>query len=226
MQKIVTENNHAVEPGIFQKALLSWGEQNFRPFPWRATDKPFYILLSELMLHRTQAKQVVPVYKNFIERFPDIETLSKASKAELQQTLYSLGLRWRIDLIYQMTKEIVTKFDGIIPQDKEELLSLSGISEYIAGALRCFSWNLPEPIADTNTIRIVGRIFGLETKDSSRRNRIFKSLLAELVPIDRPREYNYALLDLADKICTKKPAPDCPNCPLISMCQFGQALQN
>jgi A/G-specific adenine glycosylase len=98
---------------------------------------------------------------------------------------------------------------------------LDGVSEYIASAVRCFAWGIPEPLIDTNTVRVIGRVFMLEIKDSSRRNPLFRKLIGALLDTEQPRAYNYALLDLADQICTKKKPPDCTNCPVRRWCGYG-----
>lgn len=217
----VEANGHLIDAVLIRRSIIQWGEKNSRDFPWRKTRNPYHILMSEVMLHRTQAQQVVPVYERFIQKYPSLSKLSKATREELNEMLYSLGLRWRIDLIYEMTNELMGRFNGEIPRSKAKLLSLPGVNEYIAGAVRCFAWNLPEPIPDTNTVRIVGRLFGLEVKDSSRRNPLFKNLIAKLVDPDEPRTFNYAQLDLADKVCTLRQPPDCPHCPLLQWCRYG-----
>jgi A/G-specific adenine glycosylase len=222
---IVEANDHRIDAILFSELLLQWGRENFRAFPWRLTRDPYKILLSEVMLHRTQAVQVVPVYENFVRQYPDLPALAKASKDDLHKALYSLGLRWRIDLIYQMVVELMDKFGGEVPPERAKLLSLPGVSEYIAGAVRCFAWDFPEPLADTNTVRIVGRLFGLEIKDSSRRNRQFQDLIAALVDPYEARAYNYALLDLADKVCTTRQPPNCVQCPLLIWCRFGKTTR-
>jgi A/G-specific adenine glycosylase len=172
------------------------------------------------MLHRTQAIQVVPVYTKFIERYPDIRALAAVNGEELHQVLSSLGLRWRIDLILDMVAGLMSRFDGEVPSEKRDLLSLPGVSDYIASAVRCFAWNLPEALVDTNAVRIAGRLFGLEVKDSSRRNRRFREIIREMVDPVRPREYNYALLDLANQVCEKK-KPRCVECPVFGYCKNG-----
>lgn len=220
----VQVNGHVLEIEIFHRYLISWGKENFRSFTWRNTKNPYCILLSEAMLHRTQAKQVQPVYDQFIQKYPNLKTLKQASKYDLQELLFSLGLRWRIDLIYEMVDELTVRFNGKIPNDKEDLLSLPGVSEYIASAVRCFAGDFPEPLLDTNTVRVIGRLFGLKFKDSSRRNRRFKNLVIDLLDNNNPRIYNYALLDLADKVCTKKIKPDCGNCPLLKICKHGNSV--
>lgn len=178
--------------------------------------------MSEVMLHRTQARQVVPVYERFVEQYPDVSSLAQAQKQELHAVLYSLGLRWRIDLIHDLGRALAVDFGNEVPTEKTELLSLPGVSEYIAAAVRCFAWNLPEPLLDTNTVRVVGRLFGLVIKDSSRRNRQYRELMAALVDRERPRVYNYALLDLADRVCTKRQSPKCSQCPLQVQCRFAR----
>ena len=218
--EIIEASGHMIDAVAFRKALITWGREHFRPFPWRLTEDPYRILIAEVMLHRTQAPQVVPVYERFIERYPDVPGLARATKEELRDALYSLGLRWRIDLIHEMATELMEHFGGQVPREKANLLSLPGVSHYIASAVRCFAWNLPEALIDTNTVRVVGRLFGLEIKDSSRRNRRFRELITALVDPDEPRVYNYALLDLAEQVCMKKRPPECGRCPVYGWCAF------
>jgi len=168
---------------------------------------------------------VVPVYEYFIGHYPDVSALARATKEELHDALYSLGLHWRIDLIHEMAAELIGHFGGQVPRGKADLLSLPGVSQYITGAVRCFAWNQPEPLIDTNTVRVIGRLFGLEIKDSSRRNRRFRELITALVDPDEPRAYNYALLDLADEICMKKRPPECGRCPVQEWCVYARCQQ-
>src|SRR5579884_778912 len=216
--EIVEAHNHIVDAVSFRKDLISWGQKHFRSFPWRYTINPYHILVAEIMLHRTQAPQI---YEQFIQRYPDIQSLSQATREELHDVLYSLGLRWRIDLIMDMVKQINEQFGGQIAQEKQQLLSLPGVSDYVASAVRCFAWNLPDPIVDTNTVRVIGRVFNLEIKDSSRRNSLFRSLIASLVDAGQPRIYNFALLDLAALICTKSKPPLCSECPVQKYCLYS-----
>lgn len=222
MTKVITINEHSVDVIAVGEALMGWGRCNFRAYPWRETSDPYRVLVSEVMLHRTQAQQVLPVYENFIRDYPNIAKLSQATKENLHDSLYSLGLRWRIDLIHEMVVVLNRRFDGKIPTEKRDLLSLPGVSEYIASAVRCFAWNLPEPILDTNTVRIAGRLFGLQIKNSSRRNRQYREVISAMIDLNEPRAYNYALLDLANKVCMKKQSPNCLQCPILEWCRFGR----
>lgn len=217
----VTVGNHTIDALVFRQVLISWGQEHYRSFPWRRTEDPYRILMADVMLHRTQALQVVPVYERFIRIYPDAASLARASTEDLHKLLFPLGLRWRVDLIYKMAAKIADRFEGQIPREKAELLSLPGVSDYIASAVRCFSWNLPDPLIDTNTVRVIGRLFGLKIKDSSRRNRHFRELITALVDPKHPRAYNYALLDLAHLICHKRKAPECTRCPVQAHCVYG-----
>jgi len=224
MTETVEADGHSVDVVAFRKTLIAWGREHFRSFPWRLTEDPYRILMAEVMLHRTQAPQVVPIYEHFVEQYPKVLVLAQVNKEDLHQVLYSLGLCWRIDLIHEMAVRLVDRFSGQVPREKADLLSLPGVSEYIAGAVRCFAWNLPEPLMDTNTVRVAGRLFGLEIKDSSRRNRRFRELITALVAPGEPRAYNYALLDLAEQVCMKKRPPECKQCPLVEWCHCGQSI--
>jgi len=206
-------------------ALLQWGQQHFRPFPWRRTRDPYRILLAETLLHRTQVRQMIPVYERLVATYPDIPSLAAADKTALDALLFSLGLRWRTDLLHVMAQEINDRFGGHIPTEKADLLSLSGVSEYIAGAVRCFAWDQPEVLMDTNTVRITGRLLGWPIKDSSRRNTRFRRALQALLDPHEPRAFNYALLDLAHMVCLKRQEPRCQECPLGAWCQYASAKE-
>jgi A/G-specific adenine glycosylase len=221
--EIIKVTDCSINVATFRKILIAWGEEHFRPFPWRSDEDPYRILIAEVMLHRTQAIQVIPVYTRFIEHYPDIQTLAATTKEELHVILASLGLRWRIDLIHDMAAKLIVHFGGKVPWKKKELLSLPGVSDYIASAVRCFTWNLPEALIDTNTVRIVGRLCGLEVKDSSRRNRRFREIIQALVDPEQPRKFNYALIDLANQVCIKR-KPFCVECPVFKYCKHDTAL--
>lgn len=218
---LVNAGDYAIEPEPYRRQLLTWGRDNFRPFPWRYTRDPYRVLIAEVMLHRTQASQVVPVFERFMDAYPNVRALSQANKEELLHVLYPLGLRWRAGLVHDMAAELSERFGGLVPRERSDLLSLPGVSDYIAGATRCFAWGLPDPIIDTNTVRVTGRLFGLDIKDSSRRNQLYRRLIASLVDSYEPRAYNFALLDLAHFVCTKVRAPKCGVCPIREHCRYG-----
>jgi len=206
----------------FSEQLLRWWSHNKRNYPWRRTRDPYCILIAEVLLHRTRADQVAPVYTRLISQFPEITSLAHASKDEIEELLQPLGLHWRVKLLFSMVKQVIQKYGGKIPSDKDQLESLPGVSHYIASAVRCFGLALPDPILDTNTVRIVGRVFGIPVSDSSRRNKKFRELYQSLMDVKRPREFNFAMIDLAALLC-KPTNPVCYQCPVRNKCRHGMS---
>lgn len=218
---------HAVNVRAFRAALIGWGREHFRAFPWRLTRDPYRILIAELMLHRTQALQVVDVYGRFVERYPDLASLARAAPEEVYRLLRPLGLNWRIEAMIMMAFRLMTEFGGAVPEQKEALLMLPGVGDYVASAVRCFAWGHPEPLVDTNTVRVAGRLFGLPVRDSSRRDPRFRRLIGSLLDRGEPRVYNYALIDLAKEVCTggQHLVPSCGLCPVNTQCAYVQRRQ-
>lgn len=200
--------------------LLVWGEGNLRWFPWRDTRDPYHILVAEMLLRRTRANQVVPVYLELIRRFPDVWSLADAPVSLLQTLLRPLGLHWRIPQLPLMAREIVSRFGGRVPASREALKALPGVSDYVACAVMVFAFGLPEPIPDANTVRVVGRLLALPVTDGSRRNRLFRECLRLLMQGNNPRLLGYALLDFAAGVCRHR-SPECGSCPLSDLCKGG-----
>lgn len=200
--------------------LLKWWRNNGRNFPWRNTRDPYRVLVSEILLHRTRADQVVPVYNKFIREFPTVQHLAKAKQAHVTRILHSLGLFWRNKLLKPLAIEIVTSHNGVVPSAKSQLESLPGVSKYIAASVSCFAFGNAEPILDTNTVRILGRMFGLMVVDGSRRSSRFSELYRSLMSVDQVRDFNYAMIDLGALICSPR-NPECEICPVNDMCRYG-----
>jgi len=177
--------------------------------------------MAEFMLLRTQASQVEPVYRKFVSKYPSLEDLADTSREEIHDILRPLGLSWRADRVYETVQQLEEKHDLTVPTGRDALLDLPGVSQYIAGAVRCFALGRTEALIDTNTVRIAGRMFGLEIKDSSRRTNRFQRLIGDLVDPENPRLYNLSMLDLGAQVCTSRD-PKCEKCPLSEMCAVGQ----
>ena len=202
----------------FRKKILKWGRQNLLDYPWRRTRDPYRVLIAEMLLHRTRSEQVIPLYLKFIKRFPSVEDLSRADYEEVQELLRSAGLRWRIRQIRRMAQVVVEKHGRRIPEDYELLRSLPGVSDYIASAVRCFAFGEPEPVLDTNTVRIVGRGFGLKTSNSSRRSKKFRKVMETILDRNEPRLFNYSLIDFGKLVCRAR-NPLCEKCPVTNICE-------
>lgn len=220
MRKIIQDKNYFKKIKVIRTELLIWGEENLRKFPWRDTSDPYKIIIAEVMLHRTKADQVKNVYEEFILKYPDFESIIRAGREAIKSDLKSLGLFWRADLLYEMAIEIVEKYDGILPLDREKLMAMPGIGNYISAAILCFGYNLPEPVLDTNTVRVLGRLFGLKITDSSRRSKLFHGVMHDLVGFWDPRTVSFALIDYANMVCIASEKPRCEICNLKDICLF------
>lgn len=218
----LTEEGHELDLQEYWTSVENWGGENMRTFPWRETRDPYRLLMAEFMLLRTQASQVEPVYRKFISKYPALADLAEAPREDIHDILRPLGLHWRADRVYETVQKLEEKHDLTVPTERDALLDLPGVSQYIAGAVRCFALGRSEALIDTNTVRIAGRLFGLEIKDSSRRTNRFQRLIERLVDPEQPRLYNLSMLDLGAKICTSR-NPQCANCPLSEMCVVGKS---
>ena len=190
-------------------------------YPWRFITDPYKVLISEFMLHRTRANQVVPVYCSVIEKYPTIDTFVQEKPEILTDQMESLGLFWRITGMIKAIEILFKQFNQV-PSDYASLIEVEGIGPYIAGAVVCFSKNKPMALIDTNTVRVTGRVFGLDLRGEARRRKIVKETIEFVTPENNPRRYYYSLIDLAHQICHKT-NPDCQNCPINLICQFYQS---
>ncbi len=206
-----------------QRKLMKWGEKNIRDYPWRFTDDIYKIIVAEVMLQRTRADQVKDIYIEFIKNFPDFKSIVSAGKENIEFEIRQLGLFWRADLLYRMALESVEKYGGKLPSNKNELLKLPGVGQYIVSAVLCSGYNIPEPVLDTNTVRVIGRIFMLNVTESSRRNKKFKKIMKYLIDCDDPRKFFYSIIDFAALIC-KANNPECKVCPLNNLCGFYRGV--
>jgi A/G-specific adenine glycosylase len=220
-----TNKKKKILSGEIHENLQVWWVKNKRVFPWRNTKNPYKILIAEVLLHRTQAKQVIPVYELMLQKFPNIEVLADSQESELSEVLYPLGLRWRNPMIHNMANEIIANYGGTIPEEFDKLTSLPGVSHYIASAVRCFAFGYPDILLDTNTVRVTGRLFGLKITDASRRSQEFRNILCQLMDNDRPREFNWGLIDLAALVCNPK-MPLHEECPLKRYCAYARIERN
>lgn len=205
-----------------RRNLLQWWRYAKRHYPWRETRDPYRVLVAEVLLHRTRADQVVPLYEMFVKHFGDIRTLARSSPDDLGEMFRSAGLHWRWSLLHGTATQLDEDFGGEIPEDLDLLTSLPGVSHYIASAVRCFAFGKPDAVLDTNTVRVTGRLLGLTVTDSSRRSTRFRRIIERLVDSEHPREFNLALIDLAAKIC-KSRSPLHQECRLSSCCRCSMA---
>lgn len=202
----------------FQETFLTWYHKEKRNLPWRATNDPYAIWISEIMLQQTRVETVIGYFYRFMEQFPTIQDLAAAEEQKLLKVWEGLGYYSRARNLKAAAQQIVAEFDGEMPQSIEEIRSLKGIGPYTAGAIGSIAFGLPEPAIDGNVMRVVSRLFCIEAdiaKASSRRP--FDEAMRTIISPDEPGEFNQALMDLGSRICTPT-TPKCEECPISQYC--------
>ena len=214
------------EIGLFQKKLLQWinskdsnNESNYRNFPWRQTDDHYKLLITEILLQKTNSEKVAELYPIFFNNFPSIEDINNAKKEELIDILSSLGLQnEKAERLKMIGEELIKNHKGIIPSDKISLLKLKGVGDYIANAVLCFGFNKKFEIVDTNIVRVYQRIFNLKSaKSRPRTDKKVWEFAKFMLPDKNYQLYNFALLDFGAKICTAR-QPRCLECFFNKRC--------
>lgn len=196
---------------FFQETLIKWEMEHFADFPWRNTNNSWHALVAEIMLQRTNADQVVPAFKSFSEKY---QTPADYLSDENSNVFKNLGLKWREELLHKLANELTT-FGGI-PEEKEELLKLPGIGEYIAAAYRSLHMGKKDTIIDSNVVRLYGRFFGFKTDPETRRKKWFVKLAQQVTPAKNFKMFNYGLIDFTRGVC--RPSPECNKCNLRTLC--------
>jgi A/G-specific adenine glycosylase len=212
------------EIAIFRRRIISWHKKNGRLYPWRKEKDPFKVLVAEMMLRRTKADQVVPVYEQFCREFPDVETLARANPEAVEKILHPLGLKWRVPAFTVMAHEVVEKYHSRIPDTREELISLPGVGEYVAGAVLSIAYGKNEWIVDSNIVRIFKRYFGIKTSKEGRRDKHIIKMAKIYASGKDPRTATMGILDITALIC-KPGKPACEICPLKRRCHYGSSSE-
>lgn len=189
----------------FTTLIWDFWRSNKRSLPWRETQDPYKILVSEIMLQQTQVDRVIPKYSSWIEQFPDIPTLAVSPLSEVLSAWQGLGYNRRGLYLKNTAEKITTELGGIFPQDERQLRSLPGIGPYTAGAIRAFAWNKPVILIETN-IRTVF-IHHFFTDKERVHDREILSYIEETLPQETPREWYWALMDYGTHLKRTLPNP-------------------
>ncbi|MDB1710128.1 A/G-specific adenine glycosylase [Enterococcus entomosocium] len=202
----------------FQETFLTWYHKEKRNLPWRATNDPYAIWISEIMLQQTRVETVIGYFYRFMEQFPTIQDLAAAEEQKLLKVWEGLGYYSRARNLKAAAQQIVAEFDGEMPQSIEEIRSLKGIGPYTAGAIGSIAFGLPEPAIDGNVMRVVSRLFCIEADIAKASSRApFDEAMRTIISPDEPGEFNQALMDLGSRICTPT-TPKCEECPISQYC--------
>lgn len=187
---------------VFREEIYSFYRKNKRDFPWRRTKDSYKILVSEIMLQQTQTGRVLEKYKEFLNRFPNIHSLSKSKVQDVLFLWQGLGYNRRAVRLLKCAKIIVSEYGGRVPRDEKNLLSLPGIGSGTAGAIRAFAFNKPSAFLETNIRRVFIHFF-FSKKQQVHDSEILR-LVEETIDEKNPREWYYALMDYGSMLGTKE----------------------
>lgn len=202
----------------FRNDLLKWFDVEQRAMPWRRTDDPYRIWVSEVMLQQTRVDQAEPYYRRFVERFPTVEDLARADLDDVLLCWEGLGYYSRARNLHAAAGRVVNDFDGRVPSDEALLRTLPGVGPYTAAAVLSIAYDRPHAAVDGNVTRVVARVFRIESDIRSSVARAQITRLADtLIDPDRPGRFNQAVMELGSTICTPR-SPRCPACPIRPVC--------
>ena len=204
---------------VYTRRLKQWGAENRRAFPWRETSDPFRILVAEVLLQRSRGKTVAAVYEELFRRWPDADALSRARTSSIASVIRPLGLVKRAETLKSLAGEVVQL--GSVPDTLDGLLALPGVGRYAASATLAVGFGKRAPVVDGVTARVYRRYFGLEGDGSASADTELWQLVERATPQTHVRQWNWAVLDLAAKICLPK-VPRCSECPLETHCAWSQ----
>ena len=231
---------------LLHNELIEWYELNKRILPWRETDDPYKIWISEIILQQTRVAQGMEYYMRLVERFPDIQSLAEAEEDEVLLYWQGLGYYSRarnlhkaaqlmreheifrlnndnIDNIARQSTPCRAQSNISKPLNSEQIFaalkSMPGVGDYTAGAIASFAFDLPYPALDGNVYRVLARLYDCEIAfDTTQGKKHFRKLAEELLDRERPRLFNSAIMELGALHCVPT-APDCSTCPINTWCK-------
>lgn len=206
------------------EAALSWFRQNGRSFSWRTTQDPYQILVAEVCLQKTNADKVVPVFETIMNKYPTIAALAKADANELSKHFSQLGLFKRGGFLLEIARTLLDQYGGVIPRDKEALLKVKGIGDYTANSILCLAYEEKLPLLDGSTQRVLARVFNRQVDKPAWANKRMRAFMEAILPSSNAREFNLALIDIADKCCRPR-TPRCAECPLQALCLTATTIR-
>ena len=204
-------------------AILPWYREHKRALPWRETNDPYRIWVSEIMLQQTRVEAVKGYYARFLAALPDIESLARCDDERLHKLWEGLGYYSRVRNLKKAAGVILERHGGVFPADPDAVRALPGIGDYTAGAVCSIAFGLPTPAVDGNVLRVLSRLrCDAEPIDLPAVKKRVSRELAEIYPADCPGEFTQALMELGATVCVPNGEPKCAVCPCRSFCE-GQA---
>ncbi len=208
---------------IFRQALLGWYRANKRDLPWRNTDDPYRIWVSEVMLQQTQVVTVVPYYHRFLQRFGDIESLARANSQDVLKVWEGLGYYARARNLHRAANIVLKEHHGVVPHRWQEFRRLPGVGDYIAAAVLSLAFEKPFPVVDGNVKRVLARLLVMKNPvNKSSSAKIFREVAGTLLDQKKTGTFNQAMMELGALVC-KPQQPLCNICPVPKICRAYQS---
>jgi A/G-specific adenine glycosylase len=210
----------------FRTAIRSWSGVHARQFAWRSLDRgPYDILVAEVLLKRTTAEAASRIYDSFLDKYPDLTALGRATEEELATELRSLGLySQRAKGLVKLVRYLTAKEGGLIPDTFDRLMRVPGLGNYSARAILSFAYGKPAAVVDTNVVRVLGRVFH-QVIPAQPSTNLMQKTADSLIPRTWHRQFNFAMLDLGRLIC-RSSKPICNSCPLSDICDHANHRGN
>ena len=200
--------------------LVTWYRENHRQLPWRENPDAYRVWVSEIMLQQTRVEAVKPYYERFLNTFPNVEALADAEEDKLMKLWEGLGYYNRVRNMQKAARQVMTEYGGRFPDSYDEILKLTGIGNYTAGAISSFAYGIPKPAVDGNVLRVVSRLLASDADimKASVRTEI-EHLLEEIIPEDAAGDFNQGLIELGAIVCVPNGEPKCDICPAVHLCK-------
>jgi len=198
--------------------IIPWYLANKRDLPWRNTQDPYKIWISEIILQQTRVEQGISYYHKLTTAFPTIKHLAQADEEIVLKNWQGLGYYSRARNLHFAAKQIVNDFNNKFPNNYNDIISLKGVGEYTAAAIASFAFQLPYAVLDGNVFRLLSRLMGIDTPiNSTKAKKEFSELAQSLMNTKHPDLYNQAIMEFGSQVCKPK-KPKCNECPLQSSC--------
>ena len=213
------ESVKARTPRGFAARLIAWQKREGRHgLPWQATRDPYAVWISEIMLQQTRVATVIPYYRRFMARFPDVRTLAAAALDDVLARWSGLGYYSRARNLHRAAQAIVADHGGRFPRGFEAVLALPGIGRSSAAAICAFAFRQRHAILDGNVKRVLARHFGVPGHPGDKRvaDALWRKA-ARLLPARGIAAYTQGLMDLGAGVCTRG-QPRCARCPVSGSC--------
>ena len=202
----------------FSLQISDWYRRNKRSLPWRETNNPYFIWLSEIILQQTRVDQGMSYYLKFIRNYPTVADLAQADEQQVLNDWQGLGYYSRARNLHFTAKYIHENYKGQFPKTYKEIINLKGIGEYTAAAISSFSYGLHHAVLDGNVFRVLSRVYDIETPiDTPEGKKMFSTLAQELLPVKNSATHNQAIMEFGALYCTPK-NPNCNSCEINEKC--------